>query len=643
MNVIAPFQKLFEPGQIGTIETRNRIVMPAMATGTSTEEGFVTQRTIDYYEERAKGGAGLIIVEFTCVDFPLGKGGLRQLSIDADRFLPGLKDLAKTIQKHGARAALQLHHAGNAARRKNTGCQPVGPSPISRPGSEVPRELSSKEIRDLINKFAEAAKRTQEAGFDGIEIHGAHSYLIAQFLSSAWNKRQDDYGGPLAKRARILLEILWAVREAVGESFPVWCRINGQETGIPGGTTLEEALELAGMIEEAGCDAISVSAADRYLLSSRPHFFPPGWAAHLAEAVKKASHVPIIAVGRITPAVGERLLDEGKTDFTAMGRALRADPELPNKLGSGMLQDIRPCIACMVCSEKMRGGGQRLCAVNPACGRERDYRITRVEKKKKVFIVGGGPGGMEAGRIAALAGHEVTLWEKGSRLGGKLLLASTPPFKEELMRLSEFLSLQIKKVGVTVELEKEVTAELVNDYKPDVVILAVGSTPVIPQMEGIDRKHVLTAEDVLGNEVEIGDNIAILGGGQVGCEVAAFLSKKGKKVTIVEMLESLAEDLGERQGRQFLLDYLAEKGVTFLTQTKGEEICEEGLVVTDKHGHRYLLPVDAVIFACGSMPNTDLLEKLKEIVLETYVVGDSVKARTVLEAMDESAGIARLL
>jgi len=638
----ATFRKLFELGHIGTMEIKNRIVMPAMATGTSSVEGFVTQQMKDYYEKRARGGAGLIIVECTCVDFPRGQGFLRQLAVDDEKFVPGLRDLAQTIQEHGAKAALQLYHAGNAAHREMTDFQPVGASPIARSGGDVPLALTLEEIGDIVNRFAEAAERAMKVGFDGVEIHGGHVYLIAQFLSSAWNRREDHYGGSHENRVRLLREILEAVREKVGKSYPVWCRINGEESGIPGGTTLEEARETARIIEKT-CDAISVSASDRDLSSSRPHFFRPGWAVHLAEGIRKVVDLPIIAVGRITPELGERLLEEEKADFIAMGRALRADPELPNKLISGEIEDIRPCISCVVCQQKLRSGGQRLCAVNPDFGREREYEITKTGRRKRALVVGGGPAGMEAARVAALRGHEVSLWEKGERLGGKLLLAAVPPFKDEIMKLVDFLSLQITKAGVKVRLKTEVTPVVVANYKPDVVILATGSTPFVPQIRGIDRTDVVTAENVLSNKGVAGSSIVVLGGGQVGCEVAAFLADKGKKVILVEMLELLAADLGKLQGRQSLIDYLAKKDVTLLTQTKGEEISGRSLVVLDKYGQKQTVRVDTIVLACGSKPDMGLLEGLKGIVQEIHLIGDCFKAQSILEAIDDGARIGRLI
>lgn len=636
------FKKLFESGYIGQLHIKNRIVMPAMATGTSTPDGFVTQKTKDYYENRASGGAGLVIVEYTCIDFPRGQGSALQLAVDDDKFIPGLSQLAKVIQSHGAKAALQLHHAGNAAFQHITKLQPVGPSAIARPGGDIPRALSEDEISDVIELFARAAKRAMNAGFDGVEIHGAHSYLIAQFLSSAWNCREDRYGGTLENRTRIFVEIFQAVRDRVGKLYPVWCRINGEETGIPGGTTREEAKKISRILEPY-CDAISVSTADITYTSSKPYFFPPGWAAHLAAGVKETIHRPVIGVGRITPELAEHLLQERKLDFIAMGRALRADPELPNKLYLGKLKDIRPCIVCSDCVGTARPNGERLCAVNPEIGREGLYKIEQVPIKKRVLIVGGGPAGMEAARVAALRGHKVTLWEKGDRLGGKLLLAAIPPFKEEITKLINFLSSQITNSGVKVKLQKEGTSALVRNYKPDVLILATGSIPLLPRVKGIDSLNAVTAEDVLGNRVNIGNCVAILGGGQVGCEVAAFLLEKGKKVTIVEMLSLMASDLGKRQGRDFLINYLTERGVTLLTLTKGEEISEKGLMVVNQYGQKSIIEADTVVLACGAIPHADLLQGVDGHITEVHTVGDCTKTGKILGAIDEGARIARII
>lgn len=341
------FPRLFELGMIGQMEIRNRIVMPPIVTNTGTREGFVTQRTRDHYEVRAKGGVGLIIVEATHIDFPRGRGFIYQLAIDDDKDMPGLRRLAESIKRHGARAAIQIVHSGAATKSSLTGVQPVAPSPISVKGFEMPRVLTTSDIGDLVRQFGEAAGRAQRAGFEGVEIHAAHYFLIARFLSPACNQRQDSYGGNTEKRARFLQETIQAMKSAVGRNYPVWCRINGQEYGVEDALSHEEAKRIACLAEEAGADAIHVSSWDHVNISYEmmgkrvsPAEVPLGFMAHLAEGIKKVVKVPVIAVGRITPEVGEELLREGKADLIAIGRGLIADPELPNKAAQSFLTKL---------------------------------------------------------------------------------------------------------------------------------------------------------------------------------------------------------------------------------------------------------------------------------------------------------------
>lgn len=635
------FKKLFDPSEIGRMQIRNRIVMPAMETGLGTEAGYVSPQMVDYYEARARGGVGLIIVEICCVDYPRGKAFAKQLSIDGDQFISGLSELARAIQRHGAKAALQLHHAGSLAKETITGFRPVGPSASARHGSAIPRKLRKNEIEIIVNKFAKAAKRTLEAGFNGIEIHAAHSYLLAQFLSPTWNKRKDKYGGPLENRAGFLVQILQAIREAVGNTYPVWCRINGEESGFANGMTLKDAMNLAKMLEELGADAINVSAISHDFPSSvRPSFYPPGWAIHFAAEVKQVVDVPVIAVGRISPELGERFLQEEKVDFIAMGRALRADPELPNKLSSGRTNDVRPCIACNACVEIFRPGSVRLCAVNAALGREGEYKIQSARSRKKVLIVGGGPAGMEAARVAALRGHEVRLIEKDKKLGGKLLLAAVPPYKVEIKKFANFLVNQMEKLNIKIDLNTEVTPALLKRHRPQVIILATGATPLVPKIAGLDGRNAVNAEDVIAGKVKAGENVVILGGGRVGCELAELLAASGKKVSIVEILAEIASEMREREGRQILLNRLADKGVIFLTQMKTEEISNECLVIADKHGQKQTIEADSIVLACGALPNTNLFQKLRQNSYAIHLAGDCAKPRTILEAVEDGARIA---
>ncbi len=641
MGTAPEFARLFKPVKIGQMEIKNRIVMPGMATHTGTTDGYVTQKTKDYYEERARGGAGLIIVEITCVDFPSGKHSPCELSVDNAKYLLGLAELAATIKSYGARAALQLHHAGSTARQAITGSQPVAPSAVARPGGEVPKALTIAQINRLVSCYASAAKRAGEAGFDGVEIHAGHFHLIAQFLSAAWNKRTDKYGGELENRARFLLEIMHATRELVGKDYPVWCRINGEESGVPDGFTLKEAKELAKMLEKAGADAINVSGVTQNQASYRPYFFPSGWAIDYAQEIKSKVSIPVIVVGRITPELGERVLRHKKADLIAMGRALRADPELPNKLASGKVKDIVPCLSCNVCGDTFRPNNERVCTVNAAIEREAEYRITPAVKKKRVTVVGGGPAGMEAARVAALRGHKVTLFEKTDRLGGQMLFAALPPYKSDIGRLTGYLAEQMKKLGVKVELNKEITPSRLENIKTDALIIATGAIPRIPEIPGINRGNVVTAADVLAGKVETGDRVVILGGGRVGCEAAEFLAEKGKKVVVAEMLEKLAPEMTVGYGRQILLGVLKEYGVTTLTGTKGEKITDEGLVVVGKAGETRTLPADTVVVAAGYVPDNRLFETLREKPAETYPIGDCVTAKGLLEAIDDAARIAR--
>ncbi|MEM3726324.1 MAG: NADH:flavin oxidoreductase, partial [Candidatus Bathyarchaeia archaeon] len=397
-------RKLFEPFQIGTMKLKNRIVMPPMGTNFSNEDGTVTQRLTNYHVERAKGGVGLIIVEGAYVE-PRGKGSIKQLGVDHDNKIPGLRDLVTAVKANGAKVALQLFHGGRQSHSSIIGTQPVSASEVPcRLTGETPRALTTSEIEELVEVFAEAARRVKEAGFDAVEIHGAHGYLINQFLSPLTNKRTDKYGGDVKKRARFLLEILERIREKVGESYPVLCRINGDDY-IEGGIKLEEAKIIAKMLEDGGVDALHISGGiydSPIPVTTAPMALPHGVMVHLAAGIKKVVNVPVIAVGRLDdPKLAEEILQQGKADLVSMGRALLADPYLPKKIADGALDEINPCIACDECIGRLFFNEDIACTVNAALGREEEYRIEKAKVRKRVLVVGGGPAGMEAARVSA--------------------------------------------------------------------------------------------------------------------------------------------------------------------------------------------------------------------------------------------------
>ncbi|MFC1916812.1 FAD-dependent oxidoreductase [Chloroflexota bacterium] len=633
------FRKLFEPARIGQMELRNRIVMPPMVTRYSSEQGYVTERTKNYYEARAMGGAALLIVEATYVHL-CGKVFSNQLSIDNDESIPGLSGLVQAIHRHGAKAAIQLHHGGRNAKSELSQMQPIAPSPLASLGGEVPKGLSVDEIAEIVACFAEAALRAKQAGFDGVEIHGAHGYLIDQFLSCSSNKRQDAYGGDLPNRARFLTEVIKAIREAVGRGYPVWCRINGKEYGEEG-TSLEEAQEIARMAQDASADAIHVSASGPTApINLTSPTFVSAVILDLAEGIKKVVTVPVIAVGRITPWAAEKILVEGKADLVAIGKGLLADPEIPNKMASDRLEDITPCIVCMGCRDGLRSptvvGIQ--CQVNAALGKEAECEILPAKQRRKVLVVGGGPAGMETARVAALRGHQVVLWEKESRLGGQLIQAAIPPHKDRIEPLTKYLQTQLKKLDVKVELGKKATAATIDEFGPEVVVLATGVKPLAPEIPGLDKAHVVQAGDVLEGKVEVGNSVAIIGGELVGCETAEFLVEKGKKVTVTRRGPEMALRVGSVL-RPFFLDRLLEKGVTLLTGIRYEGVTAEGLTVMTKEGERKTIEADTIVLAVGSTPDKKLYEEVKGKVPEIHLAGDCVEPRTIREAIADGYSI----
>lgn len=633
------FDKLFSPFSIGSLDVQNRIVMPPMATNFATKEGFVTEQLIAYYVQRARGDAGYITIEHTGI-LQQGKSSPNMLLIGTEEHALSIEKLIQSIHEEGGKVVVQINHAGRQASSSVTGSPIVGPSPISCPTkNEIPRELSIGEIQGLVESFSLAAERIKRAGADGIEIHMAHGYLICSFLSPFSNKRSDHYGGDIQRRARFAVEVLNSVRGRVGEDFPIICRMIGEEY-VHGGIDITQAIRIAQILEREGADALHVSGGNiaSIHMIHPPYYVEEGVFIPWAKEVKSNVKIPVIAVGRIRdPAMAEQILQDGKADLISMGRALIADPHLPRKAKEGKGDEIIPCISCNRCIQTQRKGSFR-CSVNPETGNESLLRVVKSDQPKRVWIVGGGPGGLKAAEIAARRGHKVTIFEKDMRLGGRMRLAAIPPKKAVLNDFLGYLERTVKALGVTLELGKEFQAEMLEPNKPDGVIVATGAMPRPPEWKGVKESEALSIDEVLANKREVGRKVLVVGGGGIGAEMADLLSEMGKEVTLVEMLEEIASDLVTHL-KYCLSQRLVEKGVTIFTSTKVKELGKGYAIVETASGVRKIHGFDTIILASGSIPNDAVVKSLKGKVSELYVIGDALQPREVLEAISEGQEI----
>jgi 2,4-dienoyl-CoA reductase (NADPH2) len=679
------YEHLLSPGRIGSLEIRNRIQMAPMGSNLGEAGGHIGERCLRYYEARARGGVGLITVETTAVAYPEGATGPHQPGISDNAFLPGLQRLTEAIHAHGARCAIQLTHHGKTANLDVLEGRPLlmpskphfnGANDLfaaltaeevqAFPGTGVPhpgvREASHDDIARVVQAFGAAAARARRAGFDAVELHGAHGYLISEFLSPAWNAREDEYGGPLENRARLLQEVLRAMKTSAGPDFPVWVRLDATEFRTQGGIRFEDALRTAELAEQAGADAIHVSAygdpTSGVAFTDAPLAHAENAYADYAREIKRRVGVPVIAVGRLELEAADRLIAEGGADFVAMGRKLLADPELPRKLAEGRPADVRPCVYCYVCVSQHFFDRSTYCAVNATTGHEHETELRPAPVARHVLVIGGGPAGMEAARVATLRGHRVTLCERSAQLGGTLRFAGL--VYEPNARLLRWLERQVRELGVEVQLSSEMTPAGVEQLGADVVVVATGARRERPAVPGAEAAHVLDGDDlramltgegrtrglsvlqrgalragrVLGltanpdrarelsrRWLPLGKRIAIWGGGLVGCEIAEFLAERGRQVWVLEPGEKLATEMSLARRWRALYE-LQELGVELLPGVRLVRVDERELVFSQGEAAARSLEIDQLILAAGVEPAPGLANALRAAGHAVHEIGD---------------------
>ena len=626
---------LFSPFSLRSLRLDNRIVMPSMGVFLS-DQGEATDQTMAYYRRRARGGAGLVMVEASGVA-PEGVVSPQQMRLYDDAHIKGLQHVAKVIQDEGIPAGIQIHHAGRQVSPKVIGRPPYAPSNLrctAIKGDVEPLDLPG--IQRIVTLFGDAAERAVAAGFDLIEVHGAHGYLVNQFLSAYSNNREDDYGGSVANRARFAVEIVQEIRKRVGPDLPLSFKISAQEF-VENGLTVEQSIEIVQILERVGIDVVQVSAGCDATPEwiSQPMLMERGCLVDSAWAIRKAVDIPVMCVGRINgPFLAEEILSDEKADLVCMGRALLADPDLPVKARQERFDDIRRCVACNTCINSIFKKGQVECLVNPELTREQELTIIPARGRRKVVVVGGGPGGAEAAWTAAFRGHDTVLLESGPELGGQIRLGALPDYKKELLNIIRFHKHQLETHGVVCRFNQQATAESVLDLKPDAVILATGGRPIRPGfLEG--QNNVLEYEQVLEGKVALPEELAVIGGGPTGCEVALELAEKGYRVSILEMLERIGKQY-EAMTRKLILNRMKALGVKVFTNSCITSYDGRRLIYNNEN-HQGSLDVPLVILALGAKPVDSLETPLRDAGLEVLNIGDSKQPRSIKEAIYEGA------
>ncbi len=644
--------KLFEPGTIGTMNLKNRIVMAPMGLGAMAEaDGNWAERVREFYVARARGGTGLITTGLVFVSGELESYGKVHLNLYSDSHLDSLRRIVEGVHGYGAKLSVQLTAGFGRVLpirwQDLNGARPVSASatPCYFNPETIARALSTQEVQELAQAFGAAAKRCQMAGVDAVELHGHEGYLMDQFMSAIWNWRTDSYGGSREKRLTFAREAIAAIRSEVGQEFPVIYRF-GIDHYLEGGRKPDESLWIARQLQSMGVDALHVDAGcyETWWWAHPPTYQPPGCMVDMAAKVKPEVTVPIIAVGKLHyPVLAEGVLQDGKADFIAIGRELLADPDWPNKVMEGRLEDITPCIGDHEgCLHELVSGKSTSCTVNPVCGHEKEWALTPVKSKttKVLLVIGGGPAGMEAARVAALRGIEVVLWEKADRLGGNLWPASAIDFKKDLRDLLQYQVTQLQKLPVKIELGREATAESIIGSGVESVVLATGAMPQIPGIIGASNGNMITAADLLLNKGKVGKSAVVIGGGLVGCETSVYLAQNGCKVAVIEQLPAILSNV-PRGNRDMLLKMMADNEVQVLTNTSPVRVVAGGILVKCDDKDDRTLPAQSLVLAAGMCPCNELQSNLTGKVAELHAIGDCVEPGHIIDAIWQAFHTAR--
>jgi 2,4-dienoyl-CoA reductase-like NADH-dependent reductase (Old Yellow Enzyme family)/thioredoxin reductase len=627
--------KLWEPIRIGTMELKNRFIMAPMFTCMAHPGGEVSDELVEYYERRARGGAAMIIVEIAAVH-PRGVVADRELLLCDDGFIPGMARIAQAIKRHDCRAVLQLHHPGRQADSRVTGNETVGPSPVPWASfADVPRELSLTEVQELIERYAEAARRTRDAGFDGVEFHGAHGYLICQFFSPLSNQRTDEYGGDVYKRAKFGVDIVKLAREKLGREYPFLFRISGSEID-EGGLTTDETRIIAKLLQDAGVDCIDVSAG--YYGSSewvsQPPFMKPGCIVRYAKEIKPSVDVPVITVGKInTPRLAQRVLEDQAADIIALGRPLLADPDYPLKAKQGKEDEISKCIACNTCMDLVFLRKPIRCVQNPYAGYESEEGAEpEAANPCRALVIGEGPAALEAARVAALRGHDTVLWKTSEQPGGHWSWLIHGFVGEKLKAAAA--------AGATLQDQSHVSIDRVGELQPDVVLIENTARPVIPDIPGAQEENVVQAMDVLSGEREVSGRIVILGGGNTGVQTALHLGRRGAQITILEGRRGPAFEI-EQISRKILVQKLADVGAETLFRCVATAIDADGVTYVDREEQQHRVQADHVVLALGMETESGLADSISGAGYRTIALEYCSSQRSVYSAVREGAVAAR--